>query len=59
MGFAEGAPSSASGSKMDFLHSHVFWRVPKPVGELPGRLPQRGDELWIRIPADQLFLVTR
>ncbi len=59
LGFADGAPSSASGSEMDFLHSHVFWRVPKTVGELPAHLPQRGDELWIHIPANRLFLVTR
>lgn len=59
LGFAGAQASSSPDSEMEFLHSHVFWRVPKPVGELPGHLPQRGDELWIRIPADQLFLVTR
>lgn len=59
LGFADGAPSSASGSEMDFLHSHVFWRVPKTVGELSAHLPQRGDELWIHIPPNRLFLVTR
>lgn len=59
LGFADGNAGGASGSEMDFLHSHVFWRVPKMVGEQPAHLPQKGDELWIRIPADQLFLVTR
>ena len=59
MGFVGNDAACAPGNEMEFLHSHVFWRLPKTVGEAPSHLPQRGDELWVRIPADRLFLVTR
>lgn len=44
--------------EMKYLHQHLFWRVDKlvvPVDELP----RAGDELWIRIPTDKLYLVSR
>lgn len=59
MGFAGDNDDVALDSEMEFLHSHVFWRVPKPVGESPSSLPQKGDQLWVHIPAGRLFLVTR
>lgn len=44
--------------EMKYLHQHLFWRVDKlviPVEELP----HEGDELWIHIPTDKLYLVSR
>lgn len=44
--------------EMKFLHQHLFWRVSKNSAD--GRpLPQVGDELWIHIPEDKIYLVTR
>ncbi|HIS39305.1 MAG TPA: ATP-binding cassette domain-containing protein [Candidatus Aphodovivens avistercoris] len=43
--------------EMKYLHQHLFWRVPKTEG--PDALPQVGDELWIRIPSDKVYLVAR
>ncbi|MCI8366514.1 MAG: ATP-binding cassette domain-containing protein [Eggerthellaceae bacterium] len=59
LGFVGRDEGYSPGSEMEFLHSHVFWRVPKNVGELPDSLPQRGQSLWVQIPADRLFLVSR
>ncbi len=45
-------------SEMTYLHQHLFWRVDKlkvPAEELP----HEGEELWIRIPEDRLYLVNR
>ncbi len=45
-------------NEMTYLHQHLFWRVDKlkvPADELP----QEGDELWIRMPEDKLYLVNR
>lgn len=44
--------------EMKFLHRHVFWRI----GKLPQPecgLPEQGDMLWIRIPPDKVYLVSR
>ena len=43
--------------EMKYLHQHLFWRVPKQDGA--SALPQVGDELWIRIPSDKVYLVAR
>ena len=43
--------------EMKYLHQHLFWRVPKADGAK--RLPEVGDELWIRIPTDRIYLVAR
>ena len=43
--------------EMKYLHQHMFWRVPKVGGG--GRLPEVGDEVWIRIPTDRIYLVAR
>ena len=43
--------------EMKYLHQHMFWRVPK-VGD-GKRLPEVGDEVWIRIPTDRIYLVAR
>jgi molybdate transport system ATP-binding protein len=45
-------------SEMTYLHQHLFWRVDKlkvPAEELP----HEGEELWIRIPEDKLYLVNK
>lgn len=44
--------------EMKYLHQHLFWRVDKlqtPADELP----QEGDELWVHIPSDKVYLVSR
>ena len=43
--------------EMKYLHQHMFWRVPK-AGHAR-RLPEVGDEVWIRIPTDRIYLVAR
>ena len=43
--------------EMKYLHQHLFWRVPKADGA--ARLPEVGDEVWIRIPTDRIYLVAR
>lgn len=44
-------------NEMSYLHQHLFWRVSKRD---PGALlPEEGDELWLRIPPDKVYLVTR
>lgn len=44
--------------EMKYLHQHLFWRIDKLV--VPAEaLPREGEELWIRIPPDKVYLVTR
>ena len=45
-------------NEMRFLHQHLFWRIDKLMhaGE---ELPVVGDELWVRIPKDRIYLVSR
>lgn len=44
--------------EMKYLHQHLFWRVDKLV--VPAdELPHEGDELWIRIPPEKVYLVSR
>ncbi len=44
--------------EMKYLHQHLFWRVSK-LNPPEGGLPEEGDELWIRIPKDRVYLVSR
>ena len=44
--------------EMKYLHQHLFWRVSK-LNPPEGGLPEEGDELWIRIPEDKVYLVSR
>ncbi|WP_296013381.1 sulfate/molybdate ABC transporter ATP-binding protein [uncultured Adlercreutzia sp.] len=54
--YADRAAASFDDNEMSYLHQHVFWRVSKHTDE---ELPREGDELWIRIPPDKVYLVTR
>lgn len=45
-------------NEMTYLHQHLFWRVDKlkvPESELP----EEGEEVWIRIPSEKLYLVSK
>lgn len=47
-----------SESEMTYLHQHLFWRIDKLI--VPkDELPEVGDELWIRIPEDKVYLVSK
>ncbi|MEY8562471.1 ATP-binding cassette domain-containing protein [Eggerthellaceae bacterium 3-80] len=48
---------AAQDDEMRYLHQHVFWRVAKPRDHRDD-IPNQGDELWVRFPPDQLYLVT-
>lgn len=45
-------------SEMTFLHQHLFWRVDKLM-VAQDKLPEIGDELWICIPEDKIYLVSK
>ncbi|MEG1826517.1 MAG: ATP-binding cassette domain-containing protein [Gordonibacter sp.] len=49
---------SAEEDEMKYLHQHLFWRVDK-LRAAPGELPCEGDELWVHIPPDKVYLVSR
>ncbi|WP_165171852.1 sulfate/molybdate ABC transporter ATP-binding protein [Adlercreutzia sp. ZJ242] len=44
--------------EMKYLHQHMFWRVGK-VDVDPARLLDAGDEVWVHIPKDRIYLVTK
>ncbi|WP_080803166.1 sulfate/molybdate ABC transporter ATP-binding protein [Arabiibacter massiliensis] len=44
--------------EMKYLHQHLFWRVDK-LTVPPEQLPREGEELWIRIPPEKVYLVSR
>ena len=44
--------------EMKYLHQHLFWRVDKLKVDA-AHLPHEGEEVWIRIPDDKLYLVER
>lgn len=44
--------------EMKYLHQHLFWRVDK-LKEAPEDLPREGEELFIRIPPEKVYLVSR
>ncbi|CAK7046199.1 MAG: Vitamin B12 import ATP-binding protein BtuD [Paraeggerthella hongkongensis] len=44
--------------EMKYLHQHLFWRVDK-LTVAADKLPREGDELWMRIPSDRVYLVEK
>lgn len=44
--------------EMKYLHQHLFWRVGKLKVDA-AHLPHEGEEVWIRIPDDKLYLVEK
>lgn len=44
--------------EMKYLHQHMFWRVDKLRAD-EASLPSEGEELWICIPKDRVYLVSR
>ena len=44
--------------EMKYLHQHLFWRVDKLKVDAAD-LPHEGEEVWIRIPDDKLYLVEK
>ncbi|HIW76363.1 MULTISPECIES: sulfate/molybdate ABC transporter ATP-binding protein [Gordonibacter] len=48
----------ADEDEMKYLHQHLFWRVDKLKTSLE-ELPYEGEELWVRIPPDKVYLVSR
>lgn len=44
--------------EMNKLVHELYWRVPKKREE-GARLPVAGDELWVHIPDDKMYLVTK
>ena len=54
----ETAEGSAAEDEMHFLHRHLFWRV-GTVDVAESQLPHVGDELWVRIDPQRLYLVTK
>ena len=52
------AAVSQTENEMAYLEQHLFWRVDKlKVAEKD--LPKKGEELWIRIPPDKVYLVSK
>ncbi len=62
LGFVDGADKSGKAkyvdSEMSFLDEHLFWRVDKLYVD-EKMLPNRDDELYIRIPSDKIYLVSK
>ena len=63
LGFLNRSPEAAPAverteDEMKYLHQHLFWRVDKLKTDA-ALLPHEGEELWIRIPDDKLYLVER
>lgn len=63
LGFLDRSPEAAPAverteDEMKYLHQHLFWRVDKLKTDA-ALLPHEGEELWIRIPDDKLYLVQR
>lgn len=52
------APIRQEEDEMAYLQQHLYWRVDKlKVAEK--ELPFEGEELWIRIPSDKVYVVTK
>ncbi len=45
-------------NEMTFLHQHMFWEIEKMHTNIDD-VPQKGDELWVHIPPDRIYLVSR
>ena len=63
LGFLDRSPEAApvverTEDEMKYLHQHLFWRVDKLKTDAE-LLPHEGEELWIHIPDDKLYLVER
>ena len=63
LGFLDRSPEAAPAverteDEMKYLHQHLFWRFDKLKTDA-ALLPHEGEELWIRIPDDKLYLVER
>ena len=55
---ADGAAVAFETNEMSYLHQHMFWRVDK-LKTPADLLPYEGEELWVRIPPDKVYLVSR
>lgn len=55
---AEVPTVKATEDEMKYLHQHLFWRVDK-LKTASEELPYEGDEIWVRIPPDKVYLVSR
>ena len=53
---ADGAAVAFETNEMSYLHLHMFWRVSMREGVA---LPEVGERLWVRIPPDKVYLVSR
>lgn len=50
----------ASEQEMHYLHQRVFWRLDAGAGKSHWEdLPDKGDELWVRIPVDKIYIVNK
>lgn len=63
LGFCDRSEKAAPAVKrtedeMKYLHQHLFWRVDKLKVDA-AHLPHEGEEVWIRIPDDKLYLVEK
>lgn len=47
-----------SDDEMRFLHQHLFWRIDK-LKDGPEVWPEMGEELWVHLPQDRIYLVSR
>ncbi len=58
--FEQNVPTIANRheDEMAYLHQHLFWRVDK-LSMLNDKLPVEGEALWVRIPEERVYLVSR
>ena len=50
----------ASEQEMHYLHQRVFWRLDAGEGKSHwDELPNKGDELWVRIPTGKIYIVNK
>lgn len=47
-----------SDDEMRFLHQHLFWRIDK-LKDGPEVWPEMGEELWVHLPQEKIYLVSR
>ncbi|MBQ9002291.1 MAG: ABC transporter, partial [Eggerthellaceae bacterium] len=51
---------AAHEQEMHYLHQRVFWRIDAGEGKSHwDELPNKGDELWVRIPVGKIYVVTK
>ena len=51
---------SVDEQEMHYLHQRVFWRIDAGEGKSNwDNLPKPGDELWVRIPAGKIYIVSK